>query len=70
MKLTVLVNLSTEKFTGGQFMIYNGVEYEVPELSEPGSVLIIKSFLNHKVQPILSGQRKTLTLFGCGPKIK
>lgn len=70
MKLTVLVNLSTEKFTGGQFMIYNGVEYEAPELAEPGSVLIIKSFLNHKVKPILSGQRKTLTLFGCGPKLK
>tara|TARA_B100000029_G_C17445739_1_gene913186 strand:- start:267 stop:821 length:555 start_codon:yes stop_codon:yes gene_type:complete len=70
MKLTVLVNLSTQPYTGGDLMIFNGNEYKVEELSIPGSVVMIKSYLNHKVTPVLSGQRKTLTIFGCGPSFK
>ena len=59
-KLTVLVNLS-EKYTGGKFHIFHGDEYVVEEF-EPGTLLLFKSNLNHKVSPVLTGVRKTLTL--------
>ena len=67
-KLTVLVNLS-EEYTGGTFHIFNGTEYVVEQFG-PGSLLMFKSYLNHKVSPVLSGVRKTLTLLMGGPKFK
>jgi PKHD-type hydroxylase len=67
-KLTVLVNLS-EKYTGGKFHIFHGDEYVVEEF-EPGTLLLFKSNLNHKVSPVLTGVRKTLTLLINGPKFR
>jgi len=67
-KLTVLVNLS-EEYTGGTFHIFHGHDYIVKEFN-PGTVLIFKSYLNHKVSPVLSGVRKTLTLLLEGPKLR
>lgn len=66
-KLTVLVNLSNQNFEGGDFKIFNGVEYSIDHLRIPGTVVIFKSFLNHKVLPITKGTRKSLTLFCTGP---
>ena len=67
-KLTVLVNLS-EKYTGGKFHIFHGDEYVVEEF-EPGTLLLFKSNLNHKVSPVLTGVRKTLTLLINGPRFR
>ena len=70
LKLTVLINLSIEKYSGGNFKIFNrGNEYEVKELNIPGNVIIFKSFLNHKVTPILKGERRTLTIFFKGKRL-
>jgi len=70
LKLTVLINLSIEKYSGGNFKIFNrGNEYEAKELNIPGNVIIFKSFLNHKVTPILKGERRTLTIFFKGKKL-
>jgi len=69
-KLTVLVNLSNKPFEGGKFYIFNGGEYEAEEIKQPGTILILKSYLNHKVSPVISGQRKTLTFFARGPRLK
>ena len=66
-KLTTLVNLSTEKYTGGQFKIFS---CEDIDFSEPGDVLIFKSFMPHKVEKIISGKRTTLTLWMEGPCFK
>lgn len=70
MKLTVLLNLSTEDYTGGVFSYFNGNEYQIPAFQKPGSVLMFKSYLNHQVSPVTKGKRKTLTLFTYGPKMK
>jgi|TARA_R100000455_G_C6272235_1_gene128907 PKHD-type hydroxylase len=70
MKLTVLLNLSTEDYSGGVFSYFNGNEYKIPGFQKPGSVLIFKSYLNHQVTPVTLGKRKTLTLFTYGPKMK
>jgi len=69
-KLTVLANLSTQDFEGGDFKIFNGGEYDVPGFRPSGSILIFKSYLSHKVSPIISGERRSLTIFTRGPHLK
>jgi predicted 2-oxoglutarate/Fe(II)-dependent dioxygenase YbiX len=69
-KLTILVNLSNQSFEGGKFYIFNGGEYEAEEVKQPGTVLMFKSYLNHKVSTVIAGQRKTLTFFARGPRLK
>jgi len=66
-KLTFIINLSTQKFEGGKFMIYNNSEYEVSEFINPGSAILFKSYLHHKVTPVTKGERKSLTYFMEGP---
>ena len=67
-KFTVLINLSEQKYTGGDFKIANNEPYTVDRFKKPGSVLMIKSALNHCVTPVLSGERITLTIPVFGPK--
>ena len=68
-KLTVLINLSTEPFTGGEFQIFpSDAAVDIPMLSEPGSVFMFKSHILHRVKPVTSGTRKTLTMFIYGPR--
>jgi predicted 2-oxoglutarate/Fe(II)-dependent dioxygenase YbiX len=70
-KLTALINLSPSKYEGGKFLLFDyGDEYHVDKFDEPGSALIFKSNINHKVTPITKGKRITLTLFFCGPNFK
>jgi len=70
-KLTILINLSIKEYSGGDFKIFNyGNEHEIKSLNFPGNVVIFKSFLNHKVTPVLKGERRTLALFLKGPKLK
>ena len=68
-KLTVLVNLS-DKYTGGKFCIFNGEEHVIEPFNKPGTLLLFKSYINHKVTPVLSGVRKTLTILATGPKLR
>ena len=67
-KLTVLINLSETKVKGGDFLLFEGYECRATELAQPGSMLIFPSFYNHKVTKIISGTRRTLTIFMYGPK--
>tara|TARA_R100001015_G_C4600950_1_gene155884 strand:- start:588 stop:1160 length:573 start_codon:yes stop_codon:yes gene_type:complete len=69
-KLTCLINISTQKYEGGDFHIFNGGSYAVSEFSDPGDILVLKSYLNHKVMPVVTGERKTLALFFQGPSFK
>jgi predicted 2-oxoglutarate/Fe(II)-dependent dioxygenase YbiX len=67
-KLTVILNLSEKKYEGGKFYI-NGIG-ELNMFNETGDVLIFKSFLLHKVDKILSGERTTLSIWMNGPSLK
>jgi len=67
-KATVLINLTEEDIEGGAFKIFNQEEYSPPHFDSPGSILIFKSSLNHKVEPVIKGTRKTLAAFLIGPK--
>ena len=70
LKFTVLINLSEQKYTGGDFKIFKNESYTVDEFKKPGSVLMFKSSLNHCVTPVLSGERITFTIAVFGPKWK
>ena len=67
-KLTGLLNLSLEKYEGGEFQLHIGEEYTVNEFSEGGDMILIKSNLLHRVKPIIKGMRKTLAFFFEGPR--
>ena len=70
-KLTALINVSDQKFTGGEFFLLNHKEPTlVSELNKLGSMIIFNSFILHKVKPVLKGTRKTLTIFIKGPSFK
>ena len=67
-KLTVLINLSTESYKGGDFSMFMGDEFSIPQFNKPGSMLMFRSFIHHKVSPVTKGERNSLTLFLKGPK--
>jgi len=67
-KLTVLLNLSEKKYEGGDFYLDDAGK--IIHFNEPGDVLIFKSFLLHKVDKILSGERTTLSIWMEGPSFK
>lgn len=69
-KLTVLINISKKTYKGGNFYIFNQDEYEVKELNIPGNMIMFKSYLSHKVTPVTEGERRTLAIFLCGPKLR
>ena len=67
-KLTALINISDEKYSGGEFkMMSSSKPHTVVEFSQPGSMIIFKSHILHKVEPVTKGVRKTLTYFLWGP---
>jgi hypothetical protein len=65
-KLTCIINLSEEDYTGGDFFIFDGKETCIKKF-KPGSLVIFPSFFPHKVSPVLSGKRKTLSIWQLGP---
>jgi PKHD-type hydroxylase len=69
-KLTVLINLSLMNYEGGQFELFNGEKYEIEKLNKPGNAIMFKSHINHRVLPVTKGERRTLTIFLCGPKFR
>ena len=67
-KLTLLINVSLKKYEGGKFEYLNNKWIEVKELEKPGNVVILKSYFHHRVTPVTSGERRTLTHFMVGPR--
>jgi PKHD-type hydroxylase len=69
-KLTAILNCSKQSFTGGEFLFWVGKDQQIIELNEPGNMLIFPSFLYHKVCPVTSGERITLSAWFNGPNWK
>lgn len=67
-KLTAILNISTEPHEGGDFFLFDGSEISVPEIKQPGTILVFPSFMVHQVTPVLTGTRKTLSSWFMGPK--
>ena len=69
-KLTALLNLSEEKYDGGELVLFRASEIICNEFNTPGSAIIFPSFINHKVNKIVSGNRHTLAIWLSGPKFR
>jgi PKHD-type hydroxylase len=68
-KLTALLNLSTE-YQGGEFELFLNGPTEIVEYKSPGSMLIFPSWIPHRVKPVTAGQRLSLSQFYSGPNLK
>jgi PKHD-type hydroxylase len=70
-KLTLLINLSQESYTGGKLQIFtNGGEETIEPFSQTGAICIFPSWVPHRVTEVTSGKRISLTQFYTGPKIR
>jgi PKHD-type hydroxylase len=65
-KLTCLLNISEDKYEGGEFVIFDGKEHLINEFNTPGSLLIFPSFMYHGVKPVTKGIRKSLAIWLTG----
>tara|TARA_B100000780_G_C21072719_1_gene431727 strand:+ start:114 stop:653 length:540 start_codon:yes stop_codon:yes gene_type:complete len=68
-KLTCLLNLSEEDYQGGDLYLFRNKEVKV-EKFYPGSAVVFPSFLDHRVDKIVSGKRATLAIWMHGPKFR
>lgn len=68
-KGTILINLSDEEYKGGQFHYWhNGEDIHISHLDKPGSIIYLKPNIYHKVDPVVFGTRKTISMFLTGPR--
>ena len=64
-KLTCLLNLSEESYDGGEFGL---IHYKEPIEFTSGMGILFTSLIAHKVTPITTGERRTLTYWANGPE--
>tara|TARA_R110000737_G_C14388947_1_gene451943 strand:- start:47 stop:604 length:558 start_codon:yes stop_codon:yes gene_type:complete len=70
-KLTAILNLSINKYEGGDFYINPfGKEEIVDFIKTPGNLLIFPSCFLHKVTPVIKGERISLSMWIKGPKFQ
>lgn len=69
-KLTAILNISPNTFTGGDFYINPSQSQHVESISKTGTLLIFPSYYFHKVENVTSGERITLSTWYEGPKLK
>jgi len=70
-KLTCLLNLSEDDYSGGDLFLFDGgQEKKTEKFNNPGTAIIFPSFINHKVSKLISGKRNTLAIWWYGPKFR
>jgi len=70
MKFTCLLNLSESKVKGGHLYLFESGPFCVEEFNNPGALIAFPSYIPHKVEKIISGIRRTLTIWLNGPKFR
>ena len=70
MKFTCLLNLSESKVKGGDLSLFEAGPVCVKDFNKPGALIVFPSYIPHKVDKIISGIRKTLTIWLNGPKFR
>ena len=71
LSVVLLLNEPGVDFEGGNFQINHFSEHFPWETNlKKGSVILFPSFLIHRVAPILSGNRQSITIWAVGPKFK
>jgi hypothetical protein len=70
-KLTVLVNLSTSQYSGGEFELFlNNGPTEITAFNQPGAICIFPAWTYHRVKPVTAGERISMSQFYSGPNIR
>ena len=69
-KLTVIMNISTEPYTGGELEMFVGENKIVEELNQRGTVLVFPSIFYHRVLPVTTGNRISMSAWWYGPNFK
>jgi predicted 2-oxoglutarate/Fe(II)-dependent dioxygenase YbiX len=69
LKLTALLNISTKPYEGGNLEIFHHTVNTVENFNS-GNLILFQSSYNHRVTPILKGERMTLTMFLKGPLLR
>jgi PKHD-type hydroxylase len=69
-KLTGLLNISTEPYTGGEFQFFKDGIKTAPELDMPGNMIVFPAYTPHRVLPVTSGVRRTISIWIYGPKFR
>lgn len=70
MKATMIINTSTEPYEGGGLHLATHTvrDTHVKHMDTPGNAIIFRSHCLHRVEPVTSGERTSLTMFFVGPK--
>tara|TARA_S200000501_G_scaffold339230_1_gene346667 strand:+ start:752 stop:1294 length:543 start_codon:yes stop_codon:yes gene_type:complete len=68
-KLTCLLNCSESNYEGGDLCLFREREIITKDF-KPGSAIVFPSFINHKVEKVISGSRATLAIWMNGPKFR
>jgi len=75
-KLTVIINLNTG-YEGGDFQLQGlfppsvvDTSYTIKYLKKIGSIVVLPSFLYHRVTPVTKGYRHSLTCWFRGPQFR
>jgi predicted 2-oxoglutarate/Fe(II)-dependent dioxygenase YbiX len=69
-KLTAILNLSQEPYAGGEFDMFLGVDETLHGFNSPGALLVFPSFFFHRVRPVTSGRRITMSAWFKGPRLR
>ena len=67
-KFTMIINTSIESYEGGEFNLYLNKPTHIKNLDNYGDVFMFKSNLLHKVNPVTSGKRHSMSIFYKGPR--
>ena len=69
-KLTALLDCSTEKYQGGEFSIFVNGEQKIESFNGSGQLVVFPSYIPHRVTPVTKGTRKSLAMFFTGPNLQ
>jgi len=69
-KITVVVNISTEPYEGGDLELFTDGPVVVEEMRKPGALAIFPSIIMHRVTPVTRGVRRTISYWVLGPNFR
>ena len=72
LSFSLILSNQDEDFTGGNFeFLFDNMDVPVVALPQKkGTLIAFPSFMLHRVAPLLSGVRKSIVFWACGPKFK
>lgn len=69
-KITAVVNISTEPYEGGDLELFTDGPVVVEEMRKPGALVIFPSIIMHRVTPVTKGVRRTISYWVLGPNFR